>query len=440
MLPFFRNIFARNHATSALTCLKSPSGRFPVGFIDVEWDDVEELLEQASASETEHIKLAGDDLPIVLARIYYPTDNDNAAAPRGPWIPSSHYFPGYGYFLRLPPLVSSGLTWLVASNVHIWAVEDLKLRSNLRGPIPVAIFSHGLGGIRTTYSTICCDLASRGVIVVALEHRDGSASFTLVGGSQQQGQQQKPKSMPYAVGPSGVTSPTVDWAYRAAQLKRREAEVRSTLRFLRRLNAEGDSLSSALISEPLPGILDTFKGKLDLGHIAAVGHSFGAITALSVAQRHPEVACCIAYDPWMYPLPAAGLDFSSRGTSLTVLIVRNEMFTSPENDSAIASLSALLSETCRVLHVKMLGCGHMDQSDLTSVVPPRIIRIIRPQATIHDNPHEILQANLDLTVAAFSVALPHHAFTLASDNFDWDNFVDKLAEKYEFVRFERVKL
>ena len=37
--------------------------------------------------------------------------------------------------------------------------------------MPVIIFSHGLGGMRTTYSGICCDLASHGYIVVSVEHR-----------------------------------------------------------------------------------------------------------------------------------------------------------------------------------------------------------------------------------------------------------------------------
>lgn len=36
---------------------------------------------------------------------------------------------------------------------------------------PVVVFSHGLGGMRTTYSGICCDLASHGYVVAAIEHR-----------------------------------------------------------------------------------------------------------------------------------------------------------------------------------------------------------------------------------------------------------------------------
>ena len=44
---------------------------------------------------------------------------------------------------------------------------------------PVMVFSHGLGGMRTTYSYICADIASHGWCVAAIEHRDGSASMAL---------------------------------------------------------------------------------------------------------------------------------------------------------------------------------------------------------------------------------------------------------------------
>ena len=48
-------------------------------------------------------------------------------------------------------------------------------QSVLPGPFPVIVFSHGLGGMRTTYSTICCDLASHGYVIASVEHKDQSA-------------------------------------------------------------------------------------------------------------------------------------------------------------------------------------------------------------------------------------------------------------------------
>lgn len=45
---------------------------------------------------------------------------------------------------------------------------------------PVTFFSHGLAGSRNTYSYVCGDLASHGMIVIAMDHRDGSSPVQYV--------------------------------------------------------------------------------------------------------------------------------------------------------------------------------------------------------------------------------------------------------------------
>jgi len=49
-------------------------------------------------------------------------------------------------------------------------------------PLPVVVFSHGLGGSRSLYSLICGELASQGYVVLAIEHADGTACAAKLAG------------------------------------------------------------------------------------------------------------------------------------------------------------------------------------------------------------------------------------------------------------------
>lgn len=44
---------------------------------------------------------------------------------------------------------------------------------------PLVLFSHGLIACRTTYSSLCTDIASHGYIVAAIEHGDKSACVRM---------------------------------------------------------------------------------------------------------------------------------------------------------------------------------------------------------------------------------------------------------------------
>ena len=386
--------------------LKTLTGRFDVGFVDVEWEDTENL-----GLGTEKDVMLVNEIPFVLARIYYPSkretelNNSNVEENEqfGTWLPSSDYFPGYGYFLRLPTLVSSGIGRLLAANVRIRAKDSIPLVSIAdtgSETLPVMIFSHGIAGIRTTYSSICCEMASRGVVVVALEHRDGSASMTV---------DQKGNVYPYRAGPSGLNLPMADYSYRAAQLAHRIKEIKSTTKFIDSLNEAGDFASLISSGSNLVKTLMQFKGRLLNNRLILLGHSFGGASCLAASQEIPDVTCCIAIDPWMFPLPEPSLPIHR--TDIDNLIIINEKFSWSENDAAIQKFIDDFRHTDKSFaKVQLLGCGHMDPSDLASIIPAKIIQILRPNYSISANPHRLIQVYVDLIAAHLTYSFPTFSF------------------------------
>jgi platelet-activating factor acetylhydrolase len=71
------------------------------------------------------------------------------------------------------------LALLVAGLARLPAFLHAPLLRANKGKRRLVVFSHGLAGSRTAYSQYCGELASRGYVVAAIEHRDGSGPSTF---------------------------------------------------------------------------------------------------------------------------------------------------------------------------------------------------------------------------------------------------------------------
>ncbi|CAE6475610.1 unnamed protein product [Rhizoctonia solani] len=132
--------------------------------------------------------------------VYYPTTDDRPHGNRGVnWLPRPLHiatagwakFASRSYWLLWP------LVYLFARFIKLPAYADAPLRPQIESPTsretdssaetltnstakwPLVIFSHGLAGGRFTYSDYCGRLASQGMVVIALEHRDGSGPSVM---------------------------------------------------------------------------------------------------------------------------------------------------------------------------------------------------------------------------------------------------------------------
>lgn len=207
---------------------------------------------------------------------------------------------------------------------------------------PLIIFSHGLAGTRHTYTQYCSALASRGYVVLALEHRDGSAPAVLLPskpasiGSDESGKSEKKKEPKQRV-LSYTKKDEIEWQggeagtlekFRTLQLEMRVREVYEAYHSFSRW-VKGD-LSGFDIEHSekvkMGEFQSSFENKVDFEKIDLIGHSFGAGTVVRhsanqackplINQLHllgqpvPDSAYsmlpvqrAIALDPWVEPIP-----------------------------------------------------------------------------------------------------------------------------------------
>ncbi|KAJ1975874.1 hypothetical protein H4R34_004179, partial [Dimargaris verticillata] len=187
--------------------LPSYDGPFDVGCYDMEWQWEPGTFAVGANKATTPIPTVEDtnrepsSPRYTLVRLYYPADVVGTEI-RPTWIPQpiDVYLNGYLGATKLPSMAKSLITKLVTTSIKLPAYLDAKLaRPNqpatgdqphqgapmsdkppvaLPPRLPVVFFIHGLYSCRTTYSTLCGQLASYGFLVCAFEFRDGSSSVT----------------------------------------------------------------------------------------------------------------------------------------------------------------------------------------------------------------------------------------------------------------------
>ncbi|KAH4925763.1 phospholipase [Parastagonospora nodorum] len=257
------------------------TGPYNVGSVDIEVPTSE--LESPSTDS------GSAELPTVAFRIFYPARQEsNERGVR--WIPSPQreYISAYARFLGASSAFA-GVFSLIPQLLYYVSMPVHQNANLLEAPTksnrwPVMIFSHGLGGSRNAYSHICGSLASHGVVVVAPEHRDGSAPLAIHNVPNGKEKVQRVEYEKIAHKPS-----TEVYEARDKQLRIRLAELGYIHDALIKID-EGRKLQNVALDQPKKAdkdLLSMFSNTLNVhepGAISFAGHSFGACTMIQFVK------------------------------------------------------------------------------------------------------------------------------------------------------------
>ncbi|GGV46135.1 lipase [Kitasatospora herbaricolor] len=310
----------------------------------------------------------------LMISLWYPaTGTPSPRAPQMAPLAAAHFGTprGAGTFnYGLPP----GRTNWSATRTH--ARQDAPaLRAG--GPRPVLLYSAGLGDPRTWNTGLVEDLASRGYVVVTVDHTYEASEVEFPGGR-----------LAESVFPdlAGLQDPAAIDAVLRKAVQARVDDVRLVLDRLTALHAGGDRpVGSA--DGAVPGGL---AGVLDLGRVGMVGHSAGGFTAAQAIHDDPRIKAGVNLDGTMeFPLPdSTGSPFGTAvqdGLDVPFLLMGTD---NPDSGShqQQPSWQAFWQHT-RGWHadVTLTGSRHGSYTDAESLLPQLARQDAAPAATVADD-------------------------------------------------------
>ncbi|GAB1727019.1 hypothetical protein NU195Hw_g3872t1 [Hortaea werneckii] len=431
-----------------------------------------------------HIKRDGRhmlQLETVLMTVYYPTshhernlgETEGGKLSRELWLgrPRRKIAGGYARFAGLPewmgmfcflPAMFTKLpayrnaplarhwappvnTNTSADGVYVKSQEGARPEGAPEEPrFPLILFSHGLGGMRTMYSSVCGEFASYGFIVVAVEHRDGSGPRTYInhrkkgrgtmpdmekdGNLDHRPEERRrgydvidyifPKDNPNDTSPHNKKG--VDRELRSAQIDLRLAELEEAYEVMKTIHAgDGQSIADRNLRKKgykassshglVPVDWNLWKGNFHLEHVTACGHSFGAATVaemLRQADRFPYISQGIIYDIWGAGATAHEQSRAETRVHGPLLAINSEAFTYwPSNFEYVENCVKEAQERPEPSPSWLLtlrGTVHVSQSDF-SLLYPHVASLFLKMV---QGPQRALDLNINASLEFLSHVLP----------------------------------
>lgn len=301
--------------------LPTPTGPFGVGRTTFDWSD---------SARRDSLSATPGAARELLVWVWYPTDLPTTA-PAAPYLPAGWAGAvdadnGIGRFLRQD-----------LATVRGHARADPPLASQV-ARYPVVIFEPGYGDVPANFSTILENLASHGYVVVGIGPTD-LAPVVFPDGRV------VPRS------PAGSLPDNAPPAELDPMIARLVAVVSADERFA------FDQLQTENLRT-----LGQLAGRLDLGHVALVGHSLGGATALEVCRTDPRCAAAVDIDGTpVGPSIAPGI-------ARPLLVLEHPVPSTDDNDQKMRA--AVAHSTGPRLHLVIQGTEHLNFSDFAVLYEP----------------------------------------------------------------------
>jgi platelet-activating factor acetylhydrolase len=300
------------------------------------------------------------------------------------------------------------------------------------------IFSHGLGGTRTTYSTVCGEFASYGFVVVAIEHRDGSGPRTFINfpkgddkmSTENVDMTEKDKERGWSrmdcVFPKNNASDTtpgnqqgVDVDLRSAQIQLRLAEIEEAYHVMTLIHeGHGCKVAASNLrlksadnkggsSRGLRGVdWASWKNRFHLRQVTILGHSFGAATAVEVLRhqdRFQFIGQGIIYDIWGAAIQPPE-DKPEHRIRAPLLGINSEAFMYwPDNFESVMRLcKEAKDQDALVWLMTVRGSVHISQSDF-SLLYPRLASLLMKMTA---NPQRAIDLNINASLEFLKIVMP----------------------------------
>lgn len=277
------------------------SGPYSVGTVDIEAPCEKRRVSEAVFKDTGKPAF---ELNTVLFSLYYPSvEHWRFSRANHPWVENiPQHAEGYARFAGINNRVTNNIfsfaLWSLVGSTTVPANVDWPLHGTARSytdyegeqPVdnyglpqfPVIVFSHGQASSRTSYTQWCGELASRGYIVAAIEHRDGSGPGSMV--NFEDGLSEDV----FHITQSQLDPRPDTPEFKIMQLGMRQAEVEETVRVLRLLNDGLGAEVHKLNAREEGADLSEWKDRLNMDRIVMAGHSYGATLALQALKGAPS--------------------------------------------------------------------------------------------------------------------------------------------------------